>query len=205
MTLIDAYRTILQLKLPVVRTVEVAAALGVSRPNGSKIMSRLVQSGFYTQIERGKFLDLRAGASPFKVAEFLASPFPSYISLQSALFHHGMISQIPAATYAVSTGRAKKHETEVGTYLIQHIDPVFFQGFEVLGREQIKMASPEKALLDFFYLGASNSAFFKKLPELELPRGFSLNRCRQFLKLLPRSRAKTMVERKLQEVTHTKG
>ena len=41
------------------------------------------------------------------IPEHLASPFPAYVSLQSALYYHGMISQIPAVTYAVSLARTR--------------------------------------------------------------------------------------------------
>jgi len=63
-----------------------------------------------------------------------------------------MISQIPEIVYAVSISRARLYKTSLGTFSIHHLDPGFFFGFQSVGRMGIKMASPEKALVDFVYL-----------------------------------------------------
>jgi predicted transcriptional regulator of viral defense system len=87
------------------------------------------------------------------LSEYLAAPFPGYISMQSALYYHGMISQVPAITYSVSPARTHIFKTSLGTFSIHHINPSFFFGYEPVGKFGIKMATPEKALLDFLYYG----------------------------------------------------
>jgi len=47
--------------------------------------------------------------------EFLTAPFPAYVSLQSALYLHGMISQVPALTYAVTLARSRRLATPLGS------------------------------------------------------------------------------------------
>lgn len=77
-----------------------------------------------------------------------------------------MISQIPAITYAVSIGRTKRYETPLGVVSFHHVHPSFFFGFETIGKGMVKMATPEKALIDFLYLSPSKSRLFRALPEL---------------------------------------
>jgi predicted transcriptional regulator of viral defense system len=52
----------------------------------------------------------------------LTAPFPAYVSLQSALYLHGMVSQVPAVTYAVMLARARRFVTPLGTVAIQPAD-----------------------------------------------------------------------------------
>jgi hypothetical protein len=62
------------------------------------------------------------------------------------------------------------------------------------------MASPEKALVDFLYLAPARSMLFRALPELELPRGFSVGRARAMTKRIESPRRRTMVARALERV-----
>lgn len=86
---------------------------------------------------------------PLALPEYLTNPFPSYVSLQSALYYHGMISQIPTIVFAVSISRTKKYETPLGVVSVHHVNPSFFFGFKSMGSRIAKMATPEKALIDF--------------------------------------------------------
>jgi predicted transcriptional regulator of viral defense system len=38
--------------------------------------------------------------------ELISAPWPAYVSLQSALHHHGVIEQIPSVIYAVTPEKA---------------------------------------------------------------------------------------------------
>jgi hypothetical protein len=125
--------------------------------------------------------------------EYLTKPFPSYVSLQSALYYHGMISQIPAITYAVSIGRTKKYKTPLGVVSIHHVNPHFFFGYKSIGKDIAKMASPEKALIDFFYLSPARSHLFKALPELELPQKFSTKKAYEIIDKIKSKRRKSLV------------
>ena len=55
------------------------------------------------------------------------------------------------------------------------------------------MAGPEKALVDFLYLGGARSKLFCSLPELEIPAEFSVRRARAFIRRIPSSRHRTRV------------
>ncbi|HEX9622015.1 MAG TPA: hypothetical protein VF989_17835, partial [Polyangiaceae bacterium] len=46
--------------------------------------------------------------------------------------------------------------------------PRFFAGFELMDGNGVKLATPEKALVDTLYLAPARSRLFCALPELEL-------------------------------------
>jgi hypothetical protein len=62
------------------------------------------------------------------------------------------------------------------------------------------MASPEKALVDFLYLGPARSMLFRALPELELPRRFNARLARAMTGRIESARRRVMVERALERV-----
>jgi len=171
MTQVEALAKIEALGQPFFETKDLAALLNVEHSNANKIAGRLAAAGLIVPLVRGKWALNRA--NKLAAAEHLTSPYPTYISLQSGLYHHGMISQIPSVTYAVSLARSRRYETPIGTFSIHHIDPDFFFGYEMDRSGTTKIAVPEKALLDVFYLSPTRSRLFVKLPEIEFPRKFS--------------------------------
>lgn len=114
----------------------------------------------------GKVIQLRRGLytlaepyrqiapHPFTVANRLVSP--SYVSLQSALAHHGLIPEsVFQVTSITSRQRTTSIETPLGTYLFRHIQPKLFHGFQLFNittDQKAYIARPEKALLDLIYL-----------------------------------------------------
>jgi predicted transcriptional regulator of viral defense system len=137
---------------------------------------------------------------PLAVAEYVTAPYPSYLSLQTALYRHGMIDQIPSMIFVVSLARTGRIETPLGTYSVHHVQPSFFDGFEPVAESGIKLATPEKALVDCLYLSPTRGRLFSSLPELELPRGFRRSEALRWVRRVPSPRLRTLVERKLDEV-----
>jgi hypothetical protein len=111
-----------------------------------------------------------------------------------------MVTQIPVMIYLVSLARSARIETNLGTYSVHHVRPEFFGGFEHDAGSGTKLATPEKALVDFFYLSPTRGRLFAALPELELPRDFHPRAARAWLKRIPSRRSRTIVERKLVDV-----
>lgn len=173
MRLVDALTRLRQRDQPVLETSDVAVILGVSKTHASKIAGRLAAAGHFLSLRRGVWA-FPDRLDPMAVPERLTAPQPAYVSLQSALNHHGMISQIPSTVYAVSLARTRRYVTPLGVVSVHHIAPDFFFGFETLGDKGIRMARPEKALLDFFYLAPSRNRLFCKLPEVGRPRRFDV-------------------------------
>jgi predicted transcriptional regulator of viral defense system len=166
----DAFARLRRLGVPVIETADAAAALGQSTYAASKTLSRLAAHGLVTPVRHGTWW-VDAQVDPYRLAEYLTAPLPSYLSLQTALHLRGMIEQIPEVHYAVSLARSQRIVTSAGTFSIHHIAPELFGGFEHT-KEGIALATPEKALFDMAYLAGGASRLFTTVPELELPRGF---------------------------------
>jgi predicted transcriptional regulator of viral defense system len=199
MRLVDVHARLLKMGLPVFQTSDAAAYLGVGNAHASKLLARLAASGHLARLGRGRWgfkdrIDLLA------LPEYLTAPYPSYASLQSALYHHGMISQIPAVLYAVSIDRTKTHDTDLGMVSIHHVHPSFFFGHQPAGKGPGKIATPEKALIDFLYLSPTRTRLFQALPELEFPGEFKVSEARKIIRRIRAVRRRNHVSRLFEEI-----
>jgi predicted transcriptional regulator of viral defense system len=199
MTLLHALSRILAMNVPVFSTGDAAIQLGVPNGNASVMLARLAASRQVLRLRRGVWA-IKDRVDPLALPEYLTAPFPAYVSLQSALYLHGMIWQVPAVTYAVSLARTRRYSTALGTVSIHHVQPSFFFGFETASRAAGRLATPEKALLDFLYLSPARSKLFRALPELEWPRGFRVRLARSIVKRVKPLRRQRIVARKLEEL-----
>ena len=80
---------------------------------------------------------------------------PSYVSLHSALAFYGIIPEAIVRTTAVSTLKGTNFENPFGYFSYQKILPSLMFGYEqksFLGKHSLLFATPEKAILDLFYL-----------------------------------------------------
>lgn len=195
----EALSRLLRLGVPVVRTSEAAAVLEQSRETASKMLGRLADAGLLVRIRHGLWWLGRGPVDPLALPEYLTAPYPAYISLYTALFHHGLLSQIPEAIFAVSLGRTQRVVTSAGAFSIHHVAPEFFGGFEVLS-SGIKLASPEKALADLAYLSATKARLFAAPPELELPRRFRPRAAEQWIERLPSARTRSLVRARYRQL-----
>lgn len=192
----EALQRIRNLGVPSFETRDVAALLQVSPANASVLLSRLAERELVGRLARGKWI-LGTGSRSL-VAEQVAAPYPAYVSLQSALFRHGVIEQVPAITFAVTLGRARKVKTPQGMVSLHRMPPELFGGFEVT--EDGKLATVEKALFDLVYLAPTRSRLFVKLPELELPRTFRWRETGQWAERIAGSSRRAFVEAKLADL-----
>ncbi len=198
MKLVDALNRLQRLDQPVVETGDAAVILGLEKAHASKVLARLSEAGHLLALRRGVWafpgrLDLLA------TPDRLTAPQPAYVSLQSALYYHGMVSQIPASIYAVSLARTRRYVTPLGVISIHHITPEFFFGYETLGEKGIRIARPEKALLDVFYLAPARSRLFCKLPEVERTNGFDVPDAKRMIARIPSSARRKMVADRFQQ------
>ena len=63
---------------------------------------------------------------------------------------------------------------------------------------EVKVASPEKALFDLAYLSGGRSRRFAALPELELPQRFSRKELERWLEKITAARSRTMTRQRLE-------
>ena len=202
MRLLDALSTLQRLDEPILETADAAACLGMSRAHASKIMARLAESGQLLALRQGLW-GFHGRVEALLLPERLTAPQPAYVSLQSALYHHGMISQMPAVVYAVSLARTRRYATPVGAVSVHHVSPAFFFGYDTTGNRGIRIAVPEKALLDVFYLAPARTGLFHSLPEVERIKGFNMKEARRMIARIPSSRRRAMVESRFDQWVRT--
>ena len=199
MRLVDVHARLLKMGIPVFQTTDAAAYLGFKNAHASKLLARLAASGHVAHLGRGRW-GFKDRIDLFALPEYLTAPYPSYVSLQSALYHHGLISQIPSMTYAVSLARTRTYKTPLGTVSLHHVQPSFFFGYTLEGKSAGKIATPEKALIDFLYLGPARTRLFRALPELEISRGFRVNEARKIIRRIRPLRRRNHVTRLFAEL-----
>ena len=133
-------------------------------------LSRWVGSRRLHQLRRGLYAlappHQKLKPHPFVVANRLVRG--SYVSLQSALAHHGLIPEYVPVTTSVTIGRPERRETPLGSFEYHHIRPALLTGYrlERLGESQEALvATPAKALADLVHLvpGADARAYLSQL------------------------------------------
>ena len=161
MRLNDFYVQLIAIGLPAFKTEDVAVLCNITNSHASQLLTRLGQTKQIMQIKRGVWI-IPEQTESFALPYFLTMPAPCYISLQSALYYHGMIMQIPEMVYAISIARTRTFHTPIASISIHHVIPEMLFGYKEIA-PYINMASPEKALVDFCYLHQGKSRQFVKL------------------------------------------
>jgi hypothetical protein len=133
-------------------------------------LSRWVARGRIHQLRRSLYAlappYAKSQPHPFLVANRIVRG--SYVSLQSALAHHGVIPEHVPVTTSVTTSRPGTWSNPVGRFSYRHLDKSLFGGcrLEPLGNDQHAfIASPAKALADLVHLvpGADAPAYLEAL------------------------------------------
>lgn len=197
MKAVEAYAQLRQLDRPVFTTREAAALWRSEQSSASHRLRRLGASGLVLQVRRGLWA-LDPEIEPRVVGPYLTSPFPSYVSLFSALAEHEMIEQIPRQISLVSLARPRPIPTSLGTYTVHQLSPELFGGFE--GNERSGyLARPEKALFDLVYVrAAAGSRAY--LPEFSVPKDFDRGELNRWAGRIDNRRLRTLVDRRLREL-----
>ena len=195
MNQVEALRKIQQLGVSAFETRDVSALLRVTPANASVLLSRLAGRSFVRRLARGRW-SVGTSVHREQLAEQVANPSPAYVSLQSALFRHGLIEQVPEVVYAVTLGRGRRVRTPAGTVSLHRMPPQLFGGFETAD-DGTKMATPEKALFDLLYLSPTRTRLFVHLPEIEFPKSFRWSVLTRWTKLIAGKSRRAFVARKI--------
>ena len=198
MNQIEALRRLQQLGAPVFETRDASALLEVTPANANMILRRLADQKLSTHLARGRWL-MGTSLPRFALPELMSAPYPSYVSMQSALFHHGLIEQIPAVIYAATLGKPRRVSTPLGTISFHRLPPELFLGYE-LEADDSKIATAEKALFDTLYLAPGRSRLFARLPELEISPEFRWRQLSEFAALVKFSRRRVHIERRIDQL-----
>lgn len=178
---------------------------GASNPNSvRRQLDRWVKSGKIAQLRREVYQLQKPYCTmlphPFLTANVLRRA--SYVSLQSALSHYGMIPEhVPVAT-SITGGRPEDLDTSMGRFLFRHIQARNFFGFlerEIAPGQFARIATPEKALADLLYLdvGSDHPDYLAEL-RLEPPDGFDSAALAETVERMNSPKLKRAVARLLQ-------
>ncbi|MCU0353329.1 MAG: hypothetical protein MUD08_06245 [Cytophagales bacterium] len=117
-------------------------------------INELVQKGELTLLKRGVYMP-GPKLSIAKPASFLIANHlwgPSYVSLESALAHWGLIPERVYETTSVTLKESKVYKTPAGRFVYTHLPPPYYsfgiKRLEVADKQAVLIASPEKALCD---------------------------------------------------------
>jgi len=116
-------------------------------------LKRLVDRNELVRLKRGLFIFSQESIDEFVVANLV---YPqSYVSLESALNTFGVLPDIPAQVTSVTPLTPNTFTTPLGEFLYSKIDSRLYFGFQVTVNTDglpIRIATPEKALLDYLYI-----------------------------------------------------
>jgi predicted transcriptional regulator of viral defense system len=166
---------------PFFTTREASAMLGLSLSYTTELLQGLTRDGLIRRIEQGHWA-IDPKATPLAYASWVAMPLPSYVSLYTALFHYGIIQQIPRTIYVISLAKTEVVQTDLGEYSVHQIAPALFRGY--VDRNGIRIATMEKAVFDTLYLSRASSGKFTELTEIDLPPEFDRDELLSYLNLI---------------------
>ncbi len=117
-------------------------------------ISELVKEGVLILVKRGIYIPgvklNIAKPEPFLLANHLLGP--SYVSLESALSHWGLIPERVYEISSITTQNTKTYKTPVGRFSYTHFPLPYYsfgiQQVELTKKQVILIATPEKALCD---------------------------------------------------------
>jgi predicted transcriptional regulator of viral defense system len=133
---------------------------------------------------------------------------PSYVSLESALSYHQLIPEGVFSVTSVSSLVTRSFDTPLGRFVFRHLRPELFFGYQLLefDGQRIKMAEPEKVILDYLYLSPSlvSEADMKslRLNNASFIQRINVNRLENYLRLFQNKQLEKRVGRLLTVLGH---
>lgn len=131
-----------------------------------------LKKGIYTNTAYIERLKNRGEIEVFTdfIANFIYSP--SYLSLETILYRHNLLTEIPVNLTSVSKNKTVFFTNKLGNFIYHTIKPSLFCGFELSEESgfSIMRATKAKAMFDFLYLRKNI------LPNKEAVRELRLNK-----------------------------
>lgn len=114
------------------------------------------KKGYLKKLRNGFYLFSDSKVPSEYIANFIYAP--SYISMETALFYYGILTDVPRSITSVATLKSNKFTNEMGNFIYRKIKKEAFTGYKIVKYEQyaVKIADREKALADYFYLNLKN-------------------------------------------------
>lgn len=111
--------------------------------------------GYIKKIIRGYYIFSDLEINEYVLFEIANKIYnPSYISSEMALSYYHLIPESIYGITSVSTRRTYSFKTPLAEFIYKTIKPQLFFGYNLIkyNNKSIKIASLEKAILDYFYL-----------------------------------------------------
>lgn len=127
------------------------------------------QKGYLLKVKRGYYcFSERTRGEHF--VYFAANKIysPSYISFESALAHYNLIPEGVFTATSATTKNTANYSSPLGDFSYRHLKSALFFGYKLLKEKDftIKIAEPEKVILDYFYINKINS--FEEIEAMRL-------------------------------------
>ncbi len=113
------------------------------------MIKRMLQKDLITPVKPGVYYLNDSPPTAYQIAQILVPQ--SYISLETALNHYGILSQFPTIITSVTPTKTKQFDRDI-VYSYAHISPQLFHSYSNI--DGALMATPEKALIDYLYLAS---------------------------------------------------
>jgi predicted transcriptional regulator of viral defense system len=167
----------------ILRTDELARKYGIVPPAVTQALARQEQKELVEHISNKVYYNwLALGGSTHDLVNVLRKD--AYVSLESGLREYGISTQSPRTLTCLTTERAKNFKGRTITISYRNISPRLYWGFsrKTTRYGSYLIAEPEKAILDWIYLGIQNGTA-PALDELDfsnIDRPKLLNYARRF-------------------------
>lgn len=139
------------LNFSVFTPMEFKNVFGVKKNTASLFIKRNLKSGLFIKLRNGFYMLKDSAPSLYFIANKLYQP--SYVSLEKALSHYGIIPETVYSTTSITTKPTREFKTPKGIFSYQRIKKEAFIGYEPKEIEgaTVFFAEPEKALADYLY------------------------------------------------------
>jgi predicted transcriptional regulator of viral defense system len=118
------------------------------------------QKGYLLKVKRGYYcFNERNQGEQFLYFTANKIYSPSYISFESALAYYNLIPEGVFTLTSATTKNTANYASTIGDFSYRHIKSDLFFGYKLLNEKNftIKIAEPEKVILDYFYINKINS------------------------------------------------
>jgi len=171
-------------EIPLFSLNELGSIFGIeNRQTLYKKVQRLEKNKILKKLIKGKYLFSLKPTGDFTMANFLYQP--SYISMESALSFHSIITGFPYQITSITIKKPKEFTVNKKIYAYSQISTNLFWGWEK--KEDFLIATPEKALLDYLYFAKKGlrSLDWEEIDTTELNRDLLESWAKKFNIKLP--------------------
>jgi predicted transcriptional regulator of viral defense system len=169
---------------------EFAGFFGVPPKRATNFISTNLKSSLFIKLRNNFYMIKDSSPSHYFIANKLYEP--SYVSLETALSHYGIIPEVVYAITSVTTKVSREYKTPLGMFSYQRIKKQVFTGYSLKedDGQKVFLADPEKALTDYLYfvdlkkVSLSDRLELKNINKAKLAKYARLYKRRSMLKLI---------------------